>query len=102
MRTLITLAAAGMLITGCVSMGTNYDPNAVSQLQIGMTAPQVIALLGKPNSAATMPDGRQQLIWVHSTGSMFGANARSVALVFGADGRLAQLPATASTQMQTR
>lgn len=69
-------------------MGTNYDPNAVAQLQPGMSKQEVIKRLGKPNSISQFPDGRVQLGWVHSTGSMFGANARTVSLLFDAKGAL--------------
>jgi SmpA / OmlA family len=81
-------AAAALLLAGCVSMGTNFDVAAVDRLQVGMTKAQVISLLGQPNQVVTNADGSERLIWVHSTGSMFGANARSVGLPFGPDGRL--------------
>ena len=71
-------------------MGTNYDVAAVDRLQVGMTKAQVIQMLGKPNTITTLADGRVQLGWVHSTGSMFGANARAVSLLFDANGKLLQ------------
>lgn len=82
------LASMAQILASCVSMGTNYDPNAVAQLQPGMSKQEVISRLGKPNSSSQFPDGRVQLGWVHSTGSMFGANARAVSLMFDANGRL--------------
>lgn len=85
-------AIASLLLAGCVSMGTNYDPAAVDRLQVGMTKAQVIQMLGQPNQSITLAGGGQKLIWVHSTGSMFGANARSVGLPFGPDGRLIEVP----------
>lgn len=81
-----------MALTGCVSMGTNYDVAAVDRLQVGMTKAQVVQLLGEPNQVVNNSDGTQRLVWVHSTGSMFGANARSVGLPFGSDGRLTDVP----------
>ena len=91
MRRNLVIAAA-LMLAGCVSMGTNYDVAAVDRLQVGMTKAQVIDLLGPPNQAVTNADGSERLIWVHSTGSMFGAKARSVGLTFGPDGRLADVP----------
>lgn len=91
MRNQVIIAAA-LLCVACVSMGTNYDPAAVDRLQVGMTRAQVVQLLGQPNQVITNPDGSQRLIWVHSTGSMSGANARSVGLPFGPDGRLTDVP----------
>lgn len=99
-RVCVSALVAGALCSACVSMGTSFDPAAVAQLRPGMTREQVIQLMGKPNSVATGPDGRQQLIWVHSKGSMFGAEARSVALVFGPDGRLLQAPAQATSEIR--
>jgi uncharacterized protein YcfL len=86
------VAIAALLLAGCVSMGTNYDAAAVDRLQVGMTKEQVISLLGKPNQVVTNADGSERLVWVHSTGSMFGANARTVGLPFGSDGRLQDVP----------
>lgn len=83
---------AALLLSGCVSMGTNYDAAAVDRLQVGMSKTQVIQMLGQPNQVISNTDGTERLVWVHSTGSMFGANARSVGLPFGADGRLADIP----------
>lgn len=88
----ISAFAAALLLTGCVSMGTNYDVAAVDRLQVGMTKAEVIGLLGRPNQVVTNADGSERLVWVHSTGSMLGANARSVGLPFGADGRLTDVP----------
>lgn len=84
--------AAALLLAGCVSMGTNYDVAAVDRLQVGMTKAEVISLLGQPNQIVTNSDGSERLVWVHSTGSMLGANARSVGLPFGPDGRLTNVP----------
>ena len=88
------ILAAALSLAGCVSMGTNYDEAAITRLQRGMTKAQVIQLLGQPNQVITTSDGGQRLVWVHSTGSMFGANARSVGLPFSADGRLTDIPAS--------
>jgi hypothetical protein len=84
--------AAALLLAGCVSMGTNYDAAAVDRLQVGMTKAEVIGLLGQPNQIITNSDGSERLVWVHSTGSMLGANARSLGLPFGPDGRLTDVP----------
>lgn len=89
--------AAAVLLAGCVSMGTNYDVAAVDRLRVGMTKADVVALLGQPTQVVSNSDGSERLVWMHSTGSMFGANARSVGLPFGPDGRLTDVPKT-STQ----
>ena len=97
----IAILGAAMLMAGCVSVGTNYDVNALSQLKPGMSQTDVIGLLGKPNSQVKLPDGKTVLGWVHSTGTAFGsASARSVSLQFDADGRL--IDSGYQTQFETR
>ena len=83
---------AALMCAGCVSMGTDYEIDAVDRLEVGMTKQQVIEVLGQPNQIIDYDDGSQRLVWVHSTGSMFGANARSVGLPFGPDGTLTDIP----------
>ena len=92
------VVVASLLLAGCVSVGTNYSETAAAQLQPGMTRSQVVGLLGKPNSVVTLGDGRVQLGWVHSQGSMFGAKAKSLTLPFSADGRLLQVPGGAPVE----
>ena len=88
MKKHVTISAA-LMLAGCVSMGTNYDPNAVAQLQPGMSKEEAIKILGKPNSISSLPDGQTVLGWVHSTGTAFGGgNARGVTLLFDASGKM--------------
>ena len=86
------VGALAFALAGCVSMGTNYSEAAVTELRPGMSQSEVVRRLGKPNTVVSMSDGRQQLGWVYSQGSMFGAKARSLTLPFGPDGRLLQVP----------
>lgn len=87
-----SLAFLSLAVAGCVSVGTNYSEAAVSQLRPGMAKSEVVRLLGKPNTLVTLQDGREQLGWVYSKGSMFGAKARSLTLPFNTEGRLLQVP----------
>ncbi len=84
--------SVALMCAGCVSIGTDYDVAAVDRLEVGMTKQQVIEMLGQPNQIVDYDDGSQRLVWVHSTGTAFGANARSVGLPFGSDGRLTDVP----------
>lgn len=86
------VAIAALLLAGCVSMGTDYDVAAVDRLRMGMTKAEVIGLLGQPNQVVTNSDGSERLIWVHSTGSMLGANSRSLGLPFDSSGKLTDVP----------
>jgi hypothetical protein len=81
-------------------MGTNYDPTAVARLTPGMSHAAVIAMLGTPNATVTLADGSQLLTWLHSRGSMFGAQARSVTLQFGADGRYIRTVSQVATDVR--
>ena len=85
------LFGAALMLSGCVSMGTNYDAAAVDRLQVGMTKAEVVSMLGQPNQVITGSGGNERLIWVHSTGSIMGAKARSVGLPFK-DGKLTDVP----------
>lgn len=91
MKRILPVAAA-MMLAACVTMGTNYDAAAVDRLHVGMTKAEVVQLLGQPTQVVNNSDGTQPFVWVHSTGSMFGANARSLGLPFGPDGRLTDVP----------
>lgn len=86
------LIGTALMLGGCVSMGTNYDVAAIGRLRVGMTKAETIHLLGQPNQVVTNSDGSERLVWVHSTGSMFGAKARSVGLPFDRVGKLTDLP----------
>jgi hypothetical protein len=95
---LTLLSGAAAVLSSCVSIGTNYSESAAAGLQPGMTRAEVVHLLGRPNSVVRLSDGRQQLGWVYSQGSMFGAKARSLNLPFGPDDRLLQVPGGAPTE----
>lgn len=87
--------------TGCVSMGPDYDVAAVDQLKPGMAKAEVIAQLGRPTSTVRLPDGREQLMWVHSRGTMLGtAKARSVMLMFDAAGTYSGMVSQAETDLR--
>lgn len=100
-RLLMTLAAALFCTTACVSMGTNFDPAAVAQLQPGMSKAEVIARLGEPNSRSVAANGEEVLLWLHSRGTALGtARARSATLLFDANGRYVRMINVTETQMR--
>ncbi|MDP3403106.1 MAG: hypothetical protein Q8S03_00370 [Brevundimonas sp.] len=95
--TALTLFAGA---SGCVSMGTNYDPVAVSQIAPGTPMAEVIARLGEPNSRTTLPDGGTHLMWLHSTGTAWGtADSRAAVLSFDRQGRFVQVVTTNQTRI---
>lgn len=99
-----TIAAVALLagtLSGCVSMGTDYDAAALDQITPGTPMSDVIAQLGQPNNRTTLPDGQTQLLWLHSTGTAWGtADARSAALLFDAKGKFVRVITTSQTSMR--
>ena len=94
-------AALMMSLGGCVSMGPNYDPAAVDTLQLGMDKAEVVKILGRPTTRSRLPDGREQLMWVHSRGTMLGtASGRAVMLMFDASGKYAGLVSSSETNLR--
>lgn len=97
----MSLVAAALALGACASIGPNYDPALVETLKPGMTKAQVMALLGKPTTTSRVADGTQQLMWVHSRGTMFGtAQARSVTLGFDAADRYLGTVSQAETNIR--
>lgn len=83
-----TIAFAALALSGCVSMGTDYDPAVAQSLPVGTSQAEAIRLLGQPNNVTTLTDGSRNLMWLHSTGNALGqGRARSVILHFDAQGR---------------
>jgi outer membrane protein assembly factor BamE (lipoprotein component of BamABCDE complex) len=99
-RNLAVLALLAQITSGCVSMGSNYDAAAVQRLTPGMDRSEVIAMLGRPTTSVTLEDRSQHLVWTHSRGSMFGATARSLTLIFGPDGKYLRTFSEAETQIR--
>lgn len=96
-----SILALGLAAAGCVSMGTNYDPDVAAQIAVGTPMSEVIARLGQPNNRLTLANGQTQLLWMHSTGTAWGtADARSVALLFDAQGKFIRVVMTNQTRMQ--
>lgn len=84
----------------CVSIGPSYDPAAVARLTPGMDRAEVIALLGCPSTTVTLADGSQHLVWTHSRGSISGARARSLTLVFSPEGKCVRIFSEAESSIR--
>ena len=65
-----------------------------------MTEAEVIHRLGEPNGVSTMPNGQKALTWLHSEANALTgrSSARSVGIIFGADGRMIQTVNQTNTQ----
>ena len=97
---LVIVLAVSM--AGCASAGTDYDPAVVATLQPGMTQAEVIQRLGQPNNVTTLVGGRKVMVWVHSevNGLTGRSSARSVSIVFGADGRMTEQVSESNTSIR--
>ena len=96
-------AGAALLLTlcsACVSMGTDYDPTAISRLRPGQSQAEIIQLLGKPTTTVRLTDGSRHIVWSHSKGSMFGATARQVTLLFNPQGEFVHVVNEAETHIR--
>jgi hypothetical protein len=97
----LTLLLAAAALSGCVSMGTNYDPAVAQSLPVGISQSEVVQRLGEPNNITVLPDGTRNLMWLHSTGTAWGtAKARSVILRFDQQGRYTGMVSASQTQMR--
>lgn len=94
---LLALAA----LTACASAGTEFDPKVVDSLAPGMTVAQVDAKLGKPNGEVFAADGRRVQTWMYSHSNMLsgGSSARTLAILFDADGKMVRVASKGQTDM---
>lgn len=98
MKSLVMCVA--LLLSACVSVGTNYDPAVAMSLPIGMSEAEVIQRLGQPNNITVLADGTRNLLWLHSTGNALGqARAKSVILHFDAQGRYTGVVSSTQTRV---
>jgi hypothetical protein len=98
MRIAILIAATAL--SGCVSVGTNYDPAVAMSLPIGTSEAQVVRQLGQPNNITVLADGTRNLLWMHSTGNALGqGRSRAVILHFDAHGRYTGMVSSTQTKI---
>jgi hypothetical protein len=96
----IEVFLAAVLLSGCVSVGTNYDPTVAMSLPVGMSEAEVIQRMGQPNNVTVLADGTRNLLWLHSTGNALGqGRARSVILHFDEQGRYTGVVSSTQTQI---
>ena len=56
--------ATALILTGCASVGQNFDDNKVSQIRKGeSTEADLVALFGPPSQRTTNSEGRNTLSW---------------------------------------
>lgn len=111
----LVLIVVSIVLTGCVSSGTEVSYQQASQFQKGVTTESdVIAKLGQPNSVARLGNGTSVIVYAHIeaspnavdfvpiVGLLAGgatAHATTVTFTFDATGRLSDY--TSSTANST-
>lgn len=67
LASLLGLAFALTLFSGCASVGTKFDMTQVQNLQKGVTSrAEMEKMFGKPMNVSLMPDGRVMAMWFYS------------------------------------
>ncbi|MDM7956026.1 outer membrane protein assembly factor BamE [Blastomonas sp.] len=98
---LVGMATVSTLLSGCVSMGTNFDPAAVGMVQAGMTESEVVGLLGKPNSRSRTADGKEVWVWLYSRGTALGsARSRLASILFDQHHRVIRVQNMTETELR--
>ena len=96
----VAFLVAALLLSGCVSVGTNYDPAVAMSLPIGMSEAEVIQRLGEPNNITVLADGTRNLLWMHSTGNALGqGRAKAVILHFDTQGHYTGMVSSTQTRV---
>lgn len=80
---LASVMVGAVLISGCVSVGQDFEMADVDRMQPMVTTfEQVKEILGKPQSISSTPDGGSVAGWVRSKASPVGASSKSVMIMF--------------------
>lgn len=98
----LTTAAvsAALLLSGCASIGTDYNSAILAQLKPGMTEAEVIARMGPPNGRTELYGGYTQLMWLHSSANVFGSGgAKSAAVLIDRNGKFVSVISTTETKL---
>lgn len=112
MKTIAALII-GLLLTSCMSMGTQVDPVQANRFTAGVTTEnEVIAALGEPNQVSTKSDGTREIGYMHATatpdpklfipfvGAFIGkVDAKSTTVIFAFDenGKLKETKSNTAT-----
>jgi hypothetical protein len=86
---IVALCAA---LAACSTIGNKFDPAAVQELRPGVSTVQdAVAKLGPYVAESTQADNSRILRWLYAQGSMFGASAARVEILFDAEGRMVRV-----------
>lgn len=89
---LVTLVACAALITGCASVGQDFDMAEVDRFQPGVTTiEQAKEKLGKPGSITNTANGEVGFVWSRSQVVMGAGKWKSVGILFDKDGKMVRV-----------
>lgn len=81
MKKALAAAICGLLLSGCVYVGRNFDESQLENVHKGETTKQeILSYFGTPSTTTVDSDGNELLMWTYSIGSAFGADAKTLAV----------------------
>lgn len=87
----LLIAAAVIALTGCMTIGRDFDITKADQLKPGVTTiTEATELLGKPTSIHTDRVGKKMLQWSYIKSGFERSSAR-LAVVFSQDGKMERI-----------
>jgi outer membrane protein assembly factor BamE (lipoprotein component of BamABCDE complex) len=88
MKKIAFILAALVLLAGCATAGREVNWNRARQVKVGMSEPEVTALMGAPYMVSSR-DGGQRWIWTYVNGF---TGASSTMTVDWKDGKVVSVP----------
>ena len=85
------LIATLLALTGCMTVGTQFDSSKVDELKPGMAYEEVVTALGKPNSTEYAEDGRRAVTWNYVSNKIGSDRMGYVAILFDKDGKMIRI-----------
>lgn len=79
------------ILTGCSTLGDDFELERARQIKNGMTREAVIAIMGSPPSEVEGGD-HGKLIWLYSTADPLNVHLKRLSFTFDDQGKLYGLP----------
>jgi outer membrane protein assembly factor BamE (lipoprotein component of BamABCDE complex) len=93
MKKIVLILAAVVLLVGCATAGREVNWDRARQVKVGMSEPEVTALMGSPYMVSSRDSG-QRWIWTYVNG---WTGAVSTMTVDWKDGKVVSVPAIPSS-----
>ena len=94
-----------IFLSACASSGQEITQQQIDQIVKGQTTkPELLSLLGRPQSVMSNSDGTEILTWAYAHVGFMGSNVKSTGLsvVIGQDGKVASYSTTQYGQPSVR